>query len=148
MAQRTEPVTINPKDIIGSDKLPLHLWPEAASIFGALGLLEGALKYGRNNWRAAGIKYTVYIDAARRHLDALLEGEDTDPDSGLPHLSHALATLAIIVDASMTGKLIDDRNFNGAAFRQLVQEMTPHVARLKALHADKDPKHWTIEDNE
>lgn len=144
--QRSEPVE-NPKDTIGLTKLPMHLWPEAASMYGCLGLLDGALKYGRNNWRAAGIYYTVYIDAARRHLTAILEGEEVDPDSGLPHLSHALATMGIIADALMTGKLIDDRNFNGAGYRSLVEELTPHVARLQEKHADKNPKHYTIADN-
>lgn len=138
----------NPKDAIGSDKLPLHLWPAAATMLGCLGFLDGALKYGRNNWRAAGIKYTVYIDAARRHLDAILEGEEEDPDSQLPHLAHALATLGIVADAMMTGTLIDDRNFKGDGYRKLVEELTPHVARLKEKHASKSPKHWTIQDEQ
>lgn len=41
----------NPKDIIGSDKLPLHLVPFSAIAYECLAYLEGALKYGRANWR-------------------------------------------------------------------------------------------------
>ena len=125
----------------------MHLWPETATIMGTLGLLDGALKYGRSNWREAGIKYTVYLDAMRRHATALLEGEEVDPDSGLPHICHILATAAIIVDAEAAGKLIDDRNYPGG-YRELLEEMTPHVARLKEKHADKSPKHYTIQDVE
>lgn len=135
----------NPKDAIGSDKLPLHLWPETATATGCLGLLEGALKYGRDNWRETGVRATIYIDALRRHVNAWAEGENNDPDSGMPHLAHALACLAIIVDAQAAGKLRDDRHYPGG-YRHLVEELTPLVAAAKANHADKDPKHWTIAD--
>lgn len=134
----------NPKDLIGSSKLPIHLWPETATSLGCLGLLDGMLKYGRSNWREAGVRVTIYVDAARRHLAAYFEGEDVDPDSGLPHLAHALACLAILVDAGAADKLVDDRAYRGEGYRDLVTELTPHVERLKDKHADKTPKHYTI----
>lgn len=134
----------NPKQAIGSNKIPFHLWPETASLLGALGLLDGALKYGRSNFRACGVKASVYYDACRRHMDRWFEGEDNDPDSGLPHLAHALACLAILVDSGAAGKLTDDRMYPGG-FDKLMADMTPHVARLKALYADKHPKHFTKE---
>lgn len=137
----------NPKDVAGSDKLPLHLWPATATALGCLGMLDGALKYGRTNWRAAGIRPSIYVDACARHLLAWFSGEDDDPDSGLPHLAHALATIAIVVDAKASGRLIDDRDFAGSGYRRTVESLTPHVARLKALHAARSPKHWTIDDN-
>jgi hypothetical protein len=135
----------NPKDAIGSDKLPLHLWPETATAMGTLGLLDGALKYGRNNWRETGVRATIYIDALKRHINAYAEGEDLDPDSKMPHLAHALACLAILVDADAAGKLNDDRNYPGG-YRSLVEELTPFVKQIKERHADKLPKHWTIAD--
>ena len=135
----------NPKDMIGCDKLPLHLWPETATILGALGLLDGALKYGRLNFREAGIRASIYCDAVKRHINAWFEGEDSDPDSGLPHMCHALACLAIIVDADVKGILTDDRMYP-TNYREFVKKMTPHVKRLKELHKDKHPKHWTIKD--
>lgn len=138
----------NPKDAIGSDKLPLHLWPTTATVVGALGLLDGALKYGRSNFRAVGVRASIYYDAARRHLDAWFEGEDTDPDSGLPHHAHALACIAILVDAQAAGKLTDDRMYGGDGYRAFVRDYTEHVARLKALHAGKDPQHYTIATDE
>ena len=142
-ASETKPT--NPKDAIGSGKIPLHLWPETATVLGCLGLLDGALKYGRSNFRAIGVRATIYVDATKRHLNAWLEGEDEDPGSGLPHLAHALACLAILADAMAAGKLNDDRQFVGG-YRRLVEDMTPHVKRLKALHDGKTPKHYTIED--
>lgn len=137
----------NPKDLIGSGKLPVHLWPTTATALGSLGLLDGMLKYGRSNFRAVGVRASIYFDAANRHLNAWFEGENEDPDSGLPHLAHALACLAIIVDAEAAGKLTDDRMHPGG-YRKLLTDLTPHVARLKALHADKAPQHYTISEGE
>lgn len=135
----------NPKDMIGSSKLPLHLWPTTATATGCLALLDGMLKYGRSNWRVAGVRASVYIDAAMRHLFKYLEGEDNDPDSGIPHLGHALACIAILIDAKAAGKLNDDRLVEGG-YANLISELTPHVTRLKELHKDKSPKHYTIGD--
>lgn len=134
----------NPKDIIGSGKLPLHLWPETASALGSLALLDGALKYGRSNFRAVGVRASIYYDAARRHLAAWFEGEDTDPDSGLPQLSHVLACVAILVEAQAAGNMQDDRNYP-TQFREWIDGLSGHVDRLKALHADENPTHYTIE---
>ena len=137
----------NPKDAVGSDKLPLHLWPTTATALGCLGLLDGALKYGRSNWRVMGVRASIYYDAARRHLDAWFEGEECDPDSRLHHLAHALACIAILVDAEAVGKLHDDRMVNGTGYRGHVRDLTSEVPRLRAAHAGKAPKHYTIADD-
>lgn len=137
----------NPKDVIGSDKVPLHLWPTTASVLGAMALLDGASKYGRSNWREAGVRYSIYYDAVRRHMDAAFEGEDVDPDSGLPHEAHALASLAIIVDAKAAGQLVDDRAYRGEGYRQLVTSMTEEVARIREKYTDRSPHHFTIADD-
>jgi hypothetical protein len=135
----------NPKDQLGADKVPLHLWPETATILGSMAMLDGALKYGRSNFRAMGARASIYVDAVRRHLGRWFEGEDLDPDSGLPHLAHALASLAILVDAHAAGRLTDDRAFPGGALA-LMAAMAPEVARLRALHEGKAPKHYTRSD--
>ncbi len=136
----------NPKDAIGCDKLPIHLWPATATAMGSIGLLNGMLKYGRSNWRVTGVRASIYIDAAKRHLDAWFEGEECDLDDGVPHLSAALACLAIIVDADAAGMLNDDRCVKGG-YRKIVDQMTPFVSHLKAHHATKSPRHYTIADS-
>lgn len=133
----------NPKDAIGSNKLPLHLWPNTATAMGCVAMANGALKYGRANFRAVGVRASIYYDAAKRHLDAWFEGEEHDQDDGVPHLAAALACIAIIIDARATGKLNDDRATPGG-YHALTKELTPHIARLKKLHADKNPTHYTI----
>lgn len=144
----TKPSNPNPKDIVGSDKIPFHLWPETASLLGSLALLDGALKYGRSNWRAVGVRASIYVDAIRRHLTAWFEGQDMDTDSGLPHLAHVLACVAILVDADAHGQLNDDRQFKKSdGYLKLLEASTPFVKALKERHADKSPKHYTIGDN-
>ena len=136
----------NPKDIIGSDKLPLHLWPNTATAMGCIGMLNGALKYGRSNFRESGVRASIYVDACKRHLDNWFEGEENDSDDNVPHLAAALSCIAIIVDARAAGKLVDDRMVQGG-YKKLTQELTKHVKELKLLHKDKNPKHFTIADN-
>ena len=50
-------------------------------------LAFGAQKYEAHNWRK-GIKISRLLGGALRHLLSLLRGEDTDPESGLPHVHH------------------------------------------------------------
>lgn len=135
----------NPKDAIGSTKVPLHLWPTTATAMGSIALLNGALKYGRANWRVIGVRASIYFDACQRHLAAWFEGEEFDED-GVPHLASALACLAIIVDAQAAGKLNDDRQVAGG-HRAALDSLTPFVEQLKSRHAGKTPKHYTIEDS-
>ena len=133
---------LNPKDAIANGKIPLHLWPATATAMGSLALLYGARLYGRSNWREAGVRASVYVSACQRHLAAWFEGEDNDPDSGLPHLGHALACLAILVDAQAAGKLTDDRQYPGG-YRKLMDELTPLVAMVNDKYADKpEPRHY------
>ena len=72
-------------------------------------MLEGARKYGRHNYRVAGVRASVYYDAFFRHLGAWWEGEDIDEDSGLNHLTKAMACLVVIRDSMIRGNWIDDR---------------------------------------
>jgi hypothetical protein len=105
----------NPKDVIGREKVPLHLIPPAAQIEEAIVLAHGAGKYGPYNWREKRICQTVYIAATLRHLMQHLDGEDIDPESGRPHIAHARATLGILIDATTLGRVIDDRPSAGVA---------------------------------
>lgn len=107
----------NPKTAIGSSKVPLHLVPPSATHYLALALADGARKYGPYNWRDAAISVSVYKSAAQRHLDAFWDGEDCAQDSGLHHIAHAMACMALILDALTIGRLQDDRPTKGAAAR-------------------------------
>ena len=122
----------NPKDALGIKKVPFSTisMPVLAEL--GVAMLEGALKYGRHNYRAIGVRGSVYFDAnVARHQALWWEGEDEDPDTcevttedtgvkngqghfvipgtGLHHLTKAIAGLCVIRDAMIQGKFIDDR---------------------------------------
>lgn len=99
----------NPKDAVGTKKAPMSTVPSAVVMELGVAMLEGARKYGRHNYRVAGVRASVYYDAADRHLKAWWEGQDIDPDSGLSHIAKAIATLAVLRDAMMNDMVTDDR---------------------------------------
>lgn len=105
----TESKATNPKDTVGITKAPLSVIPAPALHALGLAMMEGALKYGRHNYRDAGIRYSVYYDAIQRHMSAWWEGEDIDPDSGLPHVVKAMACCCILFDAMVRENGNDDR---------------------------------------
>ena len=56
-------------------------------------LTHGAVKYGDYNYLEVEDASSRYYAAAQRHLNALWGGEVKDPDSGLPHIFHAITSL-------------------------------------------------------
>jgi hypothetical protein len=99
----------NPKDGIGVRKAPLSTLPGPVLFEVGLAMFEGSRKYARHNYRVAGVRASVYYDAAMRHLMAWWEGEDIDPESGLSHLVKAAACMVVIRDSMMQGNWNDDR---------------------------------------
>lgn len=99
----------NPKDAIGVAKVPQHVISRPVLAELGLAMMEGGRKYGTHNWRVAGIRASVYYDAMMRHVDAFWEGQDIDPDSGVCHLTKAMACLMILRDSMMLGNWVDDR---------------------------------------
>ncbi len=49
----------------------------------------GASKYSDRNWQK-GYSWTLSYDALGRHINSFWSGEFLDPESGLPHLAHAI----------------------------------------------------------
>jgi hypothetical protein len=105
----------NPKDLVGQTKAQMALIPPAAKIALAEALMDGATKYQPYNWREKGVRASVYLSAAERHMMAYLDGEDNASDSGVHHLGHAMACFAILLDAISLGNVVDDRPTKGKA---------------------------------
>lgn len=90
-------------------------WPALRGL--ALAMQEGAHKYGRFNYRQDKIEARTYIAAILRHLfgdpstgsDGWINGEDSDVESGLHHLTKVMACCALVLDAEDHGMLIDNR---------------------------------------
>lgn len=58
----------------------------------------GARKYAPHAWRGVPDGRARYTDAALRHLFAHMQGESDDPESGLPHLAHAVCSLLFAME--------------------------------------------------
>lgn len=118
----------NPKDIHGYKKVDLSLVPDIAVFHEAMAFIDGAEKYGPYNWRDNAVLARVYIAAAKRHIDYWSAGQEEAEDSGVHHLGHARACLAILMDAQATGNLIDNRPKSA----QLIVLMDVLNAKVKA----------------
>lgn len=136
----------NPKDSVGSGKLPLELVPDVLVAEAAFAFLEGALKYGRYNWRVAGVRASIYRAALHRHLMCWWNGEDVEPLTGVRHLASIAACVGILLDAELCGMLTDDRPPR-APIGARVRDAEAHVAALKELFADRVPHQYTIDDS-
>ena len=71
-------------------------------------LTFGANKYGEFNW-CKGIQYLRLLGAALRHIYAFIAREDLDPESGLPHIAHAMANLMFLLGMSQIHPELDNR---------------------------------------
>ena len=134
----------NPKDAIGISKAPMSTVPAAVLAEVGVAMLEGACKYGRSNFRIAGVRASVYYDATMRHLMSWWEGEDTDPDSGMSHITKAITSLVVLRDAMIQDMCTDDRPPRSAEFYARLNTLASEVL---ARHADKSPRHYTIADS-
>jgi hypothetical protein len=89
-------------------KPPISLCPAEGLRLMALAMGYGAKKYGAHNYRL-GMAVSRLYSAALRHLVSDLEGERIDPESGQPHLAHALASLAMAAQTLKDHPSLDDR---------------------------------------
>jgi hypothetical protein len=112
----------NPKQAFGDKKVPLGLMPSSGVLYGALGFVDGATKYGAYNWREKPVEAMTYVHAARRHLDLWVDGQELSDSEewevapGVfvtlgqrPNLGHAISCLSILADSIENENLIDNR---------------------------------------
>jgi hypothetical protein len=59
------------------------------------GVHQADVSYGLWNW-AKGMKYSVVMSSLMRHLSAIQAGEENDPESGLPHMGHAMCNMIML----------------------------------------------------
>ena len=134
----------NPKDVVGTKKAPMSTVSAPVMAEVGVAMLEGACKYGRHNYRAVGVRASVYYDATMRHLMSWWEGEDTDPDSGMNHVTKAITSLVVLRDAMIRDMVTDDRPPSSPDFYQKLNDIASEIIDR---HRDKSPKHYTIEDS-
>lgn len=140
----TDTKDTNPKDAVGVRKAPMSTVSAAVLAEIGVAMLEGAAKYGRHNYRAMGVRSSVYYDSTMRHLMSWWEGENFDPDSGMSHITKAITSLVVLRDAMIQGMLTDDRAPMSANF---YERLNAQAAAIIDRHADKSPRHYTIADS-
>lgn len=91
-----------------SDVERFDLIPPAVSARVAEHYGVGARKYADNNWRL-GYKWSNMYAALNRHLDAWFYGEDTDEETGSPHLAGVLFHLLGLQTQYIEHPHFDDR---------------------------------------
>ena len=107
-ADETDPKD-NPK--VGAAQKKFKMSNVPACVLGEVGvaMTEGAIKYGSYNFRSAKMSARTYYDGTMRHLMAWWEGEDIDPDSGLHHVTKAIASLVVLRDSMINETFVDSR---------------------------------------
>ena len=78
------------------DLIPPHAERQVAAV-----LEYGARKYAPDNWRKVDDAQARYLAAARRHINAWMQNEPYDDESGLPHLAHAITSLMFILELEL-----------------------------------------------
>lgn len=132
----TAPVDANPKDAAARSKPNQSCAPATAAYWWGYVHEDGAKKYGAYNWRKAPVRASVYVEAARRHLELLAAGEVNDPDSGAPHAAHIMAGMAILIDAYYHGTIVDDLGGRAEPLRKVLNEIADLRARAGISEAD------------
>lgn len=89
-------------------KIDVTLVPFELMCAAAMGLLYGEKKYAARNFEK-GLSYKSLCLSIDRHNKAILDGEDTDVDSGLPHYALLASSIAMLCHNIMQGVIIDNR---------------------------------------
>lgn len=134
----------NPKDAIGSRKVPMSIVPAVAIAEESLAMLEGKCKYGAWNFRGSPVRASIYLDACGRHLAKWQNGQDRDPEDKVHHLGYARACLGIILDAECNRTLIDDRPPENPFVIERIDALAKAVESVQKTYGHNTPKHWTI----
>lgn len=127
----------NPKQLMGDKKPPLHLLPLAGMVHQSLAQLDGALKYGVENWNDQPVEAATYIGAALRHLQLYKYGEAHARDTTVHNLGGVMACCAILLDAELNGNLIDNRRPSKATC-DLLHQAEAVVSVLKDRQAARE----------
>lgn len=83
---------------LDTGKVKYSLVPPLAHEAHAKVVTFGAFKYAPDNWRYVPDAELRYLNAAFRHIHSHNRGHIIDPESGLPHLAHAIASLSFTLE--------------------------------------------------
>jgi len=91
------------KEKLRFDLVPVYPQEQVAAVY-----TFGAKKYSDRNWEI-GFTWNRPYGATLRHMVAFWGGEDLDPETGLPHLAHAICELQFLLEFTKTHPEMDNR---------------------------------------
>lgn len=103
---------VDPKQACAVKKVTFDNVPITLQILATLGADNGALKYGQWNWlklEDGSMSIMTYLNALQRHLTLFRAGQDNTSDTDIHNLDSMIAGLAVVRDAMIFGKVVDDR---------------------------------------
>lgn len=107
--QQTPPTDATKAKTYDDGKPPLAYLPPEGMRAVARVQQYGHIKYGSFwNYRQ-GLEIGRNASCAMRHIMAVMDGEDLDPESGEHHFAHACARLMFALQNIKDGTVIDDR---------------------------------------
>jgi hypothetical protein len=140
-------------------KLRYDLIPEVVPLELAKVMTYGANKYQENNWKFVRPFKKRYYAALMRHLQSWKIGEVADCETGLSHLSHALACLSFLLwQEKSKGKLkiyiasqytIGDKESNVKKSLEVADQIlalgfVPYAPLLSHYWEQSSPKDYTV----
>lgn len=101
------------EDKLRYDLLEPHSLEQLVTVF-----TTGARKYSERNWEK-GMKWSKMLASLKRHIAAFEKGEDYDPETGLPHMSHAAWNAMGLVTYMKYHPEYDDRNHDYLRYKKI-----------------------------
>ena len=99
----------------------------------------GAQKYARDNWKK-GMPVNEIAESLLRHLFALMSGEETDPESGLPHTGHIQANAMFLEYMRRTATKSKPKEIDEPIFVEVKRGLVPyHPPSSRAMYDDDVP---------
>lgn len=103
---------VDPKQATGSKKMGFDNVPISLLLHATPGANDGAKKYKPWNWlklEDGTMSLKTYLNALQRHLLLFRAGQDFTSDTNVHNLDSMIAGLAVLRDAQLFGKVVDDR---------------------------------------
>lgn len=96
-----------------------NCWDDCAHVFD-----YGRRKYAEFNW-AKGMKWSVPLGCAGRHLEKIILGQENDVESGLSHAGHVYCNVVMLYTYCLTFEEGDDRPPVGYLYPEPVASRPP-----------------------
>lgn len=117
-------------------KINTDLVPYELVVCAAVGLGLGEHKYSARNFEK-GLSYKSLLGSVERHQKALLDGEELDKDTQIPHYMLLASSVAMLCHNIMQQVVVDDRPGRKECLHSIAE-----LAEMGQAHLDLAVTHW------